>query len=85
MGQEDTKWSASLPAAALTGRAAIPRSKTPDQRNEGKPPLGKIQCAYCKVEGHWNGECPQKGKGNVAGKRRGITQMVSRTGDSDEE
>jgi hypothetical protein len=27
-----------------------------------KNPLGRNQCAYCKEEGHWKNECPNKGK-----------------------
>jgi hypothetical protein len=32
-------------------------------RREQRNPLGKKnQCAYCKEEGHWKNECPNKKK-----------------------
>jgi hypothetical protein len=29
-------------------------------RREQRNSLGKKQCAYCKDEGHWKNECPNK-------------------------
>jgi hypothetical protein len=31
-------------------------------RREQRNPLGKNQCTYCKEEGHWKNECPNKKK-----------------------
>jgi hypothetical protein len=31
-------------------------------RKGWKNPLGRNQCAYCKEEGLWKNECPNKGK-----------------------
>jgi hypothetical protein len=31
-------------------------------RREWRNPLGKNQCTYCKEEGHWKNECPNKKK-----------------------
>jgi hypothetical protein len=31
-------------------------------RRERRNPLGKNQCTYCKEEGHWKNECPNKKK-----------------------
>jgi hypothetical protein len=31
-------------------------------RREERNPMGKRQCTYCKEEGHWKNECPNKKK-----------------------
>ena len=43
--QEDAKRNAAFLAVALN-------SQKGSNLKEGKPPLGKEQCAYCKEEGH---------------------------------
>jgi hypothetical protein len=33
------------------------------KKREWRNPLGKNQCAYCKTEGQWKNECPNRKKG----------------------
>lgn len=40
-----------------TGNLSNRARKTP---RDGRPPLDKDQCAYCKEKGHWARECPRK-------------------------
>ena len=73
--QEDAKWNAPFLAAALN-------SQKVSNLKEGKPPLGKEQCAYCKEEGHWKRECPRQ-KNNR--RKTGASHMVKREEHSDNE
>lgn len=36
-----------------------------EERIEPKDPAGRNQCSYCKKEGHWKQECPER-PGNEA-------------------
>ncbi|XP_062936687.1 RNA-binding protein 25-like [Cynocephalus volans] len=40
-----------------TGNLSNRAKKTP---RDGRPPLDKDQCAYCKEKGHWARGCPRK-------------------------
>ena len=70
--QEDEK----LKSASLA--AALNSWKTSNLK-EGKPPLKKEQCAYCKEEEHWKRHCPRlKKKKENNKKETGATHVVER-------
>ncbi|XP_053225254.1 uncharacterized protein LOC128404027 [Podarcis raffonei] len=52
---------------ALQATAPIPQ-KRGSARGGGQGRLGRNQCAICRQEGHWKGECPQA---HLGGKGRG--------------
>ena len=75
--QEDAKRNAAFLAAALNSQKA-------SNLMEGKPPLGKEQCAYCKEEGHWRKDCPRlKKKKENNKKETGVSHIGEREEHSD--
>ncbi|XP_039195752.1 uncharacterized protein LOC120306496 [Crotalus tigris] len=68
------QWKAELLAVAMMG---VPRG---GGRGRGRGMvLGRNQCAICKREGHWKGECPEREREEEQGEGRGRFARFARS------